>query len=161
MIATKFGVSLPTFSVDLSAGSIAGHCDAALARLNMSYIDLFIVCRMDAKVPIEESMGALKGLVNAGKIKAIGLSEANASQIRRAHAVHPVAAVEMEYSLFTRDIEDEILPTCRELGIAVLAYSPLGRGFLSGKLTREEVLAPGPFMGKARSRQSKRVVATN
>jgi aryl-alcohol dehydrogenase-like predicted oxidoreductase len=103
---------------------------------------------MDPNVPIEETMGALKALVDAGKVRAVGLSEASAAQIRRAHAVLPLAAVEMEYSLFSRDIEDEILPTCRELGIAVLAYSPLGRGFLSGKLSAEDIAAPGPFMGK-------------
>ncbi len=114
----------------------------------MSYIDLFIVCRQDPKVPIEETMAALKTLVDAGKVRAVGLSEASAAQIRRAHAVLPLAAVEMEYSLFSRDIEADILPTCRELGIAVLAYSPLGRGFLSGKLSAADVAVPGPFMGK-------------
>ena len=93
-------------------------------------------------------MGALKELVAEGKVRAVGLSEANAAQIRRAHAVHPLAAVEMEWSLFSRDIEAQVVPTCRELGIAVLAYSPLGRGFLTGKLTAADVAAPGPFMGK-------------
>jgi len=115
----------------------------------MDYIDLFIVCRMDPGTPIEETMGALAELVKEGKIRGIGLSECSAAQIRKAHSVHPLTAVEMEYSLFSRDIEADILPACRELGICVLAYSPIGRGMLTGKLTSVESLPPsGPYMGK-------------
>jgi aryl-alcohol dehydrogenase-like predicted oxidoreductase len=147
VISTKFGLSLPSFQPDLAASSIRKHCTDALARLGMTYIDLFIVCRQSAATPIEETMGALKELMDEGFIKAVGLSEASAAQIRRAHAVCPITAVEMEYSLFSRSIEDEVLPTCRELGICILAYSPLGRGFLSGILQREEISGAGPFMG--------------
>lgn len=148
-ITTKFGIKLPEFKPDLKAESIRGHCEAALSRLQMDYIDLFIVCRQDPATPIEETMMALKELVKEGKIKAIGLSEASSLQIRRAHAVHPICAVEMEYSLFSRGIEADILPTCRELGICVLAYSPIGRGFLTGKISSvDDLPSSGPFMGK-------------
>lgn len=148
-IATKFGVKLPEFKPELKAASIRGHCEAALQRLQMEYIDLFIINRQDPDTPIEETMGALVELVKEGKIRGIGMSEASAAQIRRAHRVHPITAVEMEYSLFTRNIEADILPTCRELGICVLAYSPIGRGFLTGKMTSlESIPSSGPFMGK-------------
>jgi len=125
-----------------------GHVEAALARLKMDYIDVFVLCRMDKSVQIEETMSALAVLVKEGKLRGIGLSECSAAQLRRAHAVHPVAAVEMEYSLLSRGIEQDILPTCRELGVAVLAYSPICRGLLSGKLSADEVSKPGPYMGK-------------
>jgi aryl-alcohol dehydrogenase-like predicted oxidoreductase len=114
----------------------------------MAYLDVFVLCRMDATVPIEETMAALAVLVAEGKLRGIGLSECSASQLRRAHAVHPVSLVEMEYSLMSRGIEQEILPTCRELGVSVLAYSPICRGLLSAKLTLEEVNKAGPFMGR-------------
>lgn len=115
----------------------------------MDYIDLFIVCRMDPSTPLEETMAGLAELVKEGKIRGVGLSECSAAQIRKAHSVHPLTAVEMEYSLFSREIEADILPTCRELGIRLLAYSPIGRGMLTGKLTSVESLPPsGPYMGK-------------
>ena len=149
VIATKFGIKLPEFVPDLRAEAVREACDVALKRLGTTYIDLFIVCRMQTSVPLEETMGALKALVAEGKIKAVGLSEASAAQIRLAHSVCPLTAVEVEYSVWERSIEADVLPTCRELGIAVLAYSPLGRGFLTGALVSPaDVSAPGPFMGK-------------
>lgn len=116
--------------------------DASLQRLNMDYLDIYYQHRMDPNVPIEETMGALADLVKAGKIRAIGLSEADSETIRRANAVHPIAALQTEYSLWSRDIEEEILPTTRELGITHVAYSPLSRGFISGQLKKYEDMAP-------------------
>jgi aryl-alcohol dehydrogenase-like predicted oxidoreductase len=107
-------------------------CDASLGRLGVDTIDLYYQHRVDPEVPIEETVGAMKELVEAGKVRFLGLSEAAPETIRRAHAVHPISALQSEYSLFTRDPEDEILPTVRELGIGFVAYSPLGRGFLTG-----------------------------
>ena len=107
-------------------------CDASLERLGVDTIDLYYQHRVDPEVPIEETVGAMKELVEAGKVRYLGLSEAGPETIRRAHAVHPISALQSEYSLFTRDVEDEILPTLRELGIGFVAYSPLGRGFLTG-----------------------------
>ena len=109
---------------------IKASCEASLKRLNVDCIDLFYLHRIDPKVPIEESMTAMADLVKEGKIKAIGLSEANATTLERAHKVHPVTALQSEYSLWTRGVEEEILPICRELGIAFVAYSPLGRGMV-------------------------------
>lgn len=108
-------------------------CDASLARLGVDYIDLYYQHRVDPEVPIEETVGAMAELVEAGKVRHLGLSEAAPQTIRRANAVHSISALQTEYSLFTRDVEDEILPTCRELGIGFVAYSPLGRGFLTGQ----------------------------
>jgi len=107
-------------------------CEASLQRLGVNIIDLYYQHRVDPEVPIEETVGAMKELVEAGKVRYLGLSEAAPETIRRAHAVHPISALQSEYSLFTRDPEDEILPTTRELGIGFVAYSPLGRGFLTG-----------------------------
>jgi aryl-alcohol dehydrogenase-like predicted oxidoreductase len=107
-------------------------CDASLERLGVDTIDLYYQHRVDPEVPIEETVGAMKELVEAGKVRFLGLSEAGSETIRRAHAVQPISALQSEYSLFTRDVEDEILPTIRELGIGFVAYSPLGRGFLTG-----------------------------
>jgi aryl-alcohol dehydrogenase-like predicted oxidoreductase len=107
-------------------------CDASLERLGIDTIDLYYQHRVDPEVPIEETVGAMSELVEAGKVRYLGLSEAGPETIRRAHAVHPISALQSEYSLFTRDVEDEILPTLRELGIGFVAYSPLGRGFLTG-----------------------------
>ncbi len=109
-------------------------CDASLERLGVDYIDLYYQHRVDLGTPIEETVGAMKELVEAGKVRHLGLSEAGANTIRRANAVHPITALQSEYSLWTRDPEDEILPTVRELGIGFVAYSPLGRGFLSGQI---------------------------
>ncbi|KAL6957124.1 hypothetical protein U1Q18_045036, partial [Sarracenia purpurea var. burkii] len=133
-LATKFGLT----SVDGKAvvrGSPAyarAACETSLKRLNVDCIDLYYQHRIDTTVPIEATVGELKKLVEEGKIKYIGLSEASASTIRRAHVVHPITAVQMEWSLWSRDIEEDIVPTCRELGIGIVPYSPLGRGFLSG-----------------------------
>jgi len=123
-------------------------CDASLERLGVDVIDLYYLHRVDRKVPIEETVGAMGELVRAGKVRFIGLSEAAPATIRRAHAVHPVTALETEYSLWTRDPEEEILPTLRELGIGFVAYSPLGRGFLTGRFrTPEDVGGEGDFRG--------------
>ena len=107
-------------------------CDASLERLGVDTIDLYYQHRVDPEVPIEETIGAMSELVEAGKVRYLGLSEAAPETIRRAHAVHPISALQSEYSLFTRDVEDEVLPTLRELGVGFVAYSPLGRGFLTG-----------------------------
>ena len=109
-------------------------CDASLRRLGVDHIDLYYQHRVDAEVPIEETVGAMAELVAAGKVLYLGLSEAAADTIRRAHAVHPISALQSEYSLWSRDLEDNVLPTLRELGIGLVAYSPLGRGFLTGEL---------------------------
>jgi aryl-alcohol dehydrogenase-like predicted oxidoreductase len=121
---------------------VRSACEASLKRLGVDVIDLYYQHRVDPKVPIEETVGAMAELVKEGKVRFLGLSEAGAQTIRRAQAVHPIAALQSEYSLFTRDVETEILPTCRELGIGFVAYSPLGRGFLTGELTKLEDLAP-------------------
>ncbi|XP_030958115.1 probable aldo-keto reductase 1 [Quercus lobata] len=135
-IATKFGiekVGFPHMQVNGSPEYVRSCCEASLKRLDVQYIDLYYQHRVDTKVPIEDTVGELKKLVNEGKVKYIGLSEASPDTIRRAHAVHPITAVQMEWSIWTRDIEDEIIPLCRELGIGIVPYSPLGRGFFAGK----------------------------
>jgi aryl-alcohol dehydrogenase-like predicted oxidoreductase len=144
-IATKFGMRIvsqdpPQRAVDGSAENVRRSVDASLDRLNTDYIDLYYQHRIDPNVPIEETVGALKEQVEAGKLRYIGLSEASPETIRAAHAVHPIAAVQTEYSLWTRDLEDAVLPTLRELGIGLVAYSPLGRGFLSGRFTSPDEL---------------------
>jgi aryl-alcohol dehydrogenase-like predicted oxidoreductase len=116
-------------------------CDASLQRLGVDHIDLYYQHRVDRTVPIEETVGAMKELVEEGKVRHLGLSEAAAETIRRAHVVHPLTALQSEYSLFTRDLENEILPTIRELGIGLVAYSPLGRGILTGALSKESLEA--------------------
>jgi aryl-alcohol dehydrogenase-like predicted oxidoreductase len=121
---------------------VRSACEASLKRLGVDVIDLYYQHRVDPKVPIEETVGAMAELVKEGKVRFLGLSEAGAQTIRRAQAVHPIAALQSEYSLFTRDVETEILPICRELGIGFVAYSPLGRGFLTGGITNLEDLAP-------------------
>jgi aryl-alcohol dehydrogenase-like predicted oxidoreductase len=124
---------------------VRSACDASLERLGVETIDLYYQHRVDASVPIEETVGAMAELVEAGKVRYLGLSEAAAPTIRRAHAVHPITALQTEYSLWTRDIEEEILPTVRELGIGFVAYSPLGRGFLSAQIRSLEDLRDGDF----------------
>jgi aryl-alcohol dehydrogenase-like predicted oxidoreductase len=124
---------------------VRSSCDASLTRLGIDTIDLYYQHRVDPNTPIEETVGAMAALVKAGKVRHIGLSEAGPATIRRAHAVHPIAALQSEYSLWTRDPEDEVLPTTRELGIAFVAYSPLGRGFLTGQYRRFEDFAPDDF----------------
>ncbi|CAM3942011.1 aldo/keto reductase [Roseateles saccharophilus] len=146
VLATKFGnvraADGTVLRIDGSPAYVREACDASLQRLGVDHIDLYYQHRVDKAVPIEETVGAMAALVKAGKIGHLGLSEASAATIRRAHAVHPIAAVQTEYSLWSRDVEAEILPTCRELGIALVPYSPLGRGFLTGTIRSAEQLAP-------------------
>jgi len=148
VIATKFGIrrARGTYArrIDNSAAYIRGACEASLRRLGRDRIDLYYVHRVDSGIVIEDTMTVLAKLVAEGKIGAIGLSEVSPAALRRAHAVHPVAAVQSEYSLSTRDVEAELLPCCRDLGIAFVAYSPLGRGLLSGEVDRT-ALTPGDF----------------
>jgi aryl-alcohol dehydrogenase-like predicted oxidoreductase len=145
-LATKFGIKLIkdddliNRTVDGSPQYVRSACDASLQRLGADHIDLYYQHRVDPKTPIEDTVGAMAELVQAGKVRYIGLSEASAETIRRAHAVHPITAVQTEYSLWTRDVEAEILPTLQELGIALVAYSPLGRGFLSGRFSSTDEL---------------------
>jgi aryl-alcohol dehydrogenase-like predicted oxidoreductase len=145
-LATKFGIKLIkdddliNRTVDGSPEYVRKSCDDSLQRLGTDYIDLYYQHRVDPNTPIEDTVGAMAELVQAGKVRHIGLSEASAETIRRAHAVHPIAALQTEYSLWTRDVEQEILPTLQELGIALVAYSPLGRGFLSGRFSSTEEL---------------------
>ncbi|KAI6693879.1 hypothetical protein NL676_021589 [Syzygium grande] len=132
-LATKFGLGFTDgkWGVRGDPAYVRAACEASLKRLDIDCIDLYYQHRIDTRVPIEITMGELKKLVEEGKIKYIGLSEASASAIRRAHTVHPITAVQLEWSLWSRDVEAEIIPTCRELGIGIVAYSPLGRGFFS------------------------------
>src|SRR6202023_3737233 len=120
-------------------------CEASLKRLGVDHIDLYYQHRVDENTPIEDTVSAMAELVAAGKVRHIGLSEASAKTIRRAHAVHPITAVQTEYSLWTRDVEPEILPTLQELGIALVAYAPLGRGFLSGRFSSTAELDEGGY----------------
>jgi len=145
VLATKCGIKPavpgPGIEADGSPAEITSSCDASLRRLGTDVIDLFYLHRVDPKVPIEESVGALESLVRAGKVRHIGVSEASPATIRRAQKVHPVAALQSEYSLWYREPEKEVLPVCRELGIAFVPFSPLGRGFLSGALKDTTSLA--------------------
>ncbi|KAL5061118.1 hypothetical protein RYX36_032722 [Vicia faba] len=143
-IATKFGiVKMESGKVVVNGSSeyVRSCCEGSLQRLGVEYIDLYYQHRVDTTVPIEDTMGELKKLVEEGKIKYIGLSEASTDTIRRAHAVHPITAVQMEWSLWTREIEPDIVPLCRELGIGLVPYSPLGRGFFGGKAILESIPA--------------------
>jgi len=149
VLATKFG------NVRGEDGSFLGvngrpeyvraSCDRSLRRLGVDHIDLYYQHRVDKTVPIEETVGAMAGLVEAGKVRYLGLSEASPRTVRRAHAVHPISALQSEYSLWTRDPEEEVLPTCRELGIGFVAYSPLGRGFLTGRFRTPEEIPEGDY----------------
>jgi len=143
-LATKFGNErLPDgtrVGINGRPEYVRAACDASLSRLGVDHIDLYYQHRVDKSVPIEETVGAMAELVQAGKVAHLGLSEASAATIRRAHAVHPITALQTEYSLFTRDLEDEILPTIRELGIGLVPYSPLGRGILTGAITSDSSL---------------------
>jgi aryl-alcohol dehydrogenase-like predicted oxidoreductase len=138
VIATKFGnVRAPDgtyLRIDGSPAYVRAACDASLLRLGVDQIDLYYQHRVDRKVPIEETVGAMAELVKAGKVRHLGLSEASAATLRRAAKVHPITALQSEYSLWTRDVADSVLPTCRELGVGFVAYSPLGRGFLTGAI---------------------------
>jgi len=153
LIATKFGFKIDPTKTDI--GAMAGvdgrpeHArevaEASLMRLGVEAIDLFYLHRVDPQVPIEDTVGAMAELVREGKVRAIGLSETSAEILRRAHAVHPIAALQSEYSLWTRDPEGDILDTCRELGIGFVAFSPLGRGFLTGQIQKPEDLGATDF----------------
>jgi len=140
VVATKFGMVRTDDAggrrIDGSPEYVRRACDESLQRLGVDHIDLYQQHRVDADTPIEETVGALGELVAAGKVRYLGLSEASAPTIRRAHAVHPITSLQSEWSLWSRDIEDEIVPTCRELGIGLMPYAPLGRGFLTGRYRR-------------------------
>lgn len=149
IVATKFGV---VRGEDGSFLGVNGHpdyvkqaCDASLARLGVDYIDLYYQHRVDPNVPIEETIGAMSELVQEGKVRYLGMSEVAPQTIRRAHTVHEITAIQTEYSLWSRDVEDEILPVIRELGIGFVAYSPLGRGFLTGQIQTFEDLAKDDY----------------
>jgi aryl-alcohol dehydrogenase-like predicted oxidoreductase len=150
VLATKFGVvrdpERPTHrTINGRPDYVRSACEASLRRLATDYIDLYYQHRVDHDVPIEETVGAMAQLVQEGKVRYLGLSEASAETIRRAHAVHPISALQSEYSLWSRDIEEEVLPTIRELGIGLVAYSPLGRGFLTGRIRHAADLQPDDY----------------
>jgi len=149
VVATKFGNERnPDGSwvgINGRPDYVRAACDASLMRLGVDHIDLYYQHRVDAKTPIEETVGAMADLVRAGKVLHIGLSEAAPKTIRRAHAIHPITALQTEYSLWSREPEDEILPTVRELGIGFVAYSPIGRGFLSGRIKTVDDLEPDDY----------------
>jgi aryl-alcohol dehydrogenase-like predicted oxidoreductase len=149
VIATKFGVKRDAsggwLGIDGTPDYVRSACDASLERLGIDTIDLYYQHRVDPNTPIEDTVGAMAALVKAGKVRFLGLSEASPDEIRRAHAVHPITAVQTEYSLWSRDPEHGVLDTCRELGIGFVAYSPLGRGFLTGAIRSPEDFAPDDF----------------
>ncbi len=149
VVATKFGHLRDENGVYHGISGrpdyVRSACEASLRRLGIDVIDLYYQHRVDPTTPIEDTVGAMAGLVQEGKVRYIGLSEASAKTIRRAHAVHPVSAVQSEYSLWSRDVDHDILPVCRELGIGFVPYSPLGRGFLTGELKRYEDLPPDDY----------------
>lgn len=146
-LATKFGFIRDRAdpgkrAVSGKADYVRAACDASLQRLGVDVIDLYYAHRIDANTPVEETVGAMADLVKAGKVRYLGLSEAGPTSLRRASAVHPISALQSEYSLWSRDVEERVLPACRELGIAFVPYSPLGRGFLTGQLKSIDDLAP-------------------
>lgn len=149
MLATKFGIVRTgepgVRSVNGRPEYVKSACDASLQRLGVDHIDLYYQHRVDPEVPIEDTVGAMADLVQAGKVRFLGLSEANPQTIRRAHQVHPISALQTEYSLWTRDPEDEILETIRDLGIGFVAYSPLGRGFLTGRFQKFEDISEDDY----------------
>jgi len=146
VLATKFGFTSgadsATRAIDGSPAYVRKSCEASLERLGVDSIDLYYLHRVDASVPIEETVGAMAELVREGKVKHLGLSEPSVDSLRRAYKVHPIVAVQSEYSLFTRDPEDALIPALADLGIALVAYSPLGRGFLAGRFAKLEDLTP-------------------
>ena len=149
VLATKFGNERREDGTRIGVNGrpeyVRSACEASLRRLGVDHIDLYYQHRVDRSVPIEETVGAMSELVDQGKVRHLGLSEASPQTIRRAHAVHPITALQTEYSLWSRDPEDSVLPTVRELGIGFVAYSPLGRGFLSGQITKPEDLDESDF----------------
>ncbi len=148
-LATKFGIQRgeggERLGVKGTPDYVRASCDASLKRLGVDTIDLYYQHRVDLETPIEDTVGAMAELVQAGKVRHLGLSECSAATLRKAVEVHPIAAVQSEYSLFSRDIEDEVLPAMRELGVGLVAYSPLGRGFLTGAITSKDDLAADDF----------------
>jgi aryl-alcohol dehydrogenase-like predicted oxidoreductase len=149
-LATKFGIvrdpnDASKVSFDGSAASVRRSIEGSLKRLGTEFVDLYYLHRVDPVTPIEETVGAMAQLVKEGKVRHLGLSEASAETLRRAHAVHPIAALQTEYSLWTRDPEDGVLAAARSLGVGFVAYSPLGRGFLTGEIKRFEDLAPDDY----------------
>lgn len=163
VVATKFGLTVSPDSVYSTRGTpecCRRAIDGSLKRLGVDFIDLYYLHRKDPNVPIEDSVGAMKELVEAGKVRYIGLSEVNSETLRAAHAVHPISALQSEYSLWERGIEDSILPTARELGIGIVPYSPLGRGFLTGALSSMEGL-PGSDFRRTLPRFSEENLAGN
>ncbi len=148
VIATKFGFDLtnPTkIGVDSSPANVRRACEGSLQRLSIDTIDLFYQHRVDPNVPIEETVGAMADLVKEGKVRYLGLSEAGADTLKRAHKTHPIAALQSEYSLWERSIEEEILPICQDLNIGFVPYSPLGRGFLTGQIKSRDELSPDDY----------------
>jgi len=149
VIATKFGIirtpGQPGRTIDTRPEHVRAACDASLRRLGLDTIDLYYAHRINPEVPVEETVGAMADLVRAGKVRALGLSEVSADTLRRAHAVHPIAALQSEYSLWTRDPEGPVLETCRALGIALVAYAPLGRGMLTGAIHAPADLAADDY----------------
>jgi aryl-alcohol dehydrogenase-like predicted oxidoreductase len=154
VVATKFGIMrsqpvkggwAPITGISGRPEYVRSACDASLKRLGLDHIDLYYQHRVDSEVPIEDTVGAMSDLVSAGKVRFLGLSEAGVQTIRRAHAIHPITALQSEFSLWTRDPEDEVLPTLRELGIGFVAYSPLGRGFLTGQLKSPDDFADDDY----------------
>src|SRR4029453_8119699 len=147
VLATKFGFAFSpagqVAGLDSSPEHLKSACEASLRRLGTDHIDLLYQHRVDPNVPIEDTVGAMADLVRAGKVRFIGLSEASPRTLRRGHAVHPISALQSEYSLWQREVEAEILPTCRELGVGFVAYSPLGRGFLTGHAKRADEYGSG------------------
>jgi aryl-alcohol dehydrogenase-like predicted oxidoreductase len=153
VLATKFGnvrgENGERLGISGDPDYVRKACDASLERLGVDHIDLYYQHRVDPETPVEETWGAMKELVEAGKVRYLGISEAAPETIRRAHSVHPVSALQTEYSLWSRDVEDEILPTVRELGIGFVPYSPLGRGFLTGRITSPEDFEEDDFRRNA------------
>ena len=165
VVATKFGnvrgENGERLGIRGDAEYVHAACDASLERLGVETIDIYYQHRVDPNVPIEETVGAMAELVSAGKVRYVGLSEASVETIRRAHAVHPVSALQSEYSLWTRELEAEILPTLRELGIGLVPYSPLGRGFLTGAFRTQSDLPEADFRRIAAPRFEQRNLAEN
>jgi aryl-alcohol dehydrogenase-like predicted oxidoreductase len=147
VLASKFGILRDDGSRDVSGRPdyVKACCDASLARLGVDYIDLYYQHRVDPDVPIEETVGAMSDLVRAGKVRFLGLSEASVDSLERATATHPISALQSEWSLWTRDLEDDVLPAARRLGIGIVPYAPLGRGFLTGEIRSPDDFAPGDF----------------
>jgi aryl-alcohol dehydrogenase-like predicted oxidoreductase len=160
VLATKFGIrrgeSGEPFGIDGSPAYVRAACDASLQRLGVDHIDLYYQHRVDPSVPIEETVGAMAELVKAGKVRYLGLSEASGKTIKRAAKIHPISALQSEYSLWTRDLELDALPVCQHLGIGIVPYSPLGRGFLTGAITNTDELSAGDFR-----RENPRFTGTN